>query len=219
MRMWSAVASPRSPRAHRRRKAFPSSPMRCSPASDAPARCSPATTPVYLAGPDVSLEGSDGWFRAARRDAGDRGAVRRRSGRMIVRKHSFTDTHSPANPIACAAALASLALLDDRCAERRQAIEREHTRAAAKLCALPGVSERARPRHRPRARYRGGRRGYLSEVGPALRRFALDNGVLLRPLGNTAYVLPPYCSTAADLARAYDVIAEFVARRGDPDRR
>ena len=45
-----------------------------------------------------------------------------------------------------------------------------------------------------------GRSGYLSEVGPALRRFALDRGVLLRPLGNTAYVLPPYCATAADLA-------------------
>jgi adenosylmethionine-8-amino-7-oxononanoate aminotransferase len=58
-----------------------------------------------------------------------------------------------------------------------------------------------------------GRAGYLSEVGPALRRFALDRGVLLRPLGNTVYVLPPYCATASDLACAYDTIAEFAEAR------
>jgi adenosylmethionine---8-amino-7-oxononanoate aminotransferase len=52
--------------------------------------------------------------------------------------------------------------------------------------------------------------GYLSAVGPSLGRFALERGVLLRPLGNTVYVLPPYCSTDADLALAYDAIAEFV---------
>jgi adenosylmethionine-8-amino-7-oxononanoate aminotransferase len=37
--------------------------------------------------------------------------------------------------------------------------------------------------------------------------------VLLRPLGDTVYVLPPYCSTDADLSRAYDVIAEFAEGR------
>jgi adenosylmethionine---8-amino-7-oxononanoate aminotransferase len=52
--------------------------------------------------------------------------------------------------------------------------------------------------------------GYLSTIGPALGRFAIERGVLLRPLGNTVYVLPPYCSTDADLALAYDVIADFV---------
>jgi Adenosylmethionine-8-amino-7-oxononanoate aminotransferase len=56
-------------------------------------------------------------------------------------------------------------------------------------------------------------RGYLSGIGPALRAFALDRGVLLRPLGDTVYLLPPYCSTTADLERAYDVIAEFEEAR------
>ena len=51
--------------------------------------------------------------------------------------------------------------------------------------------------------------GYLSDLGPKLRHFALERGVLLRPLGNTVYVLPPYCSTEADLAPAYDIIADF----------
>jgi len=53
------------------------------------------------------------------------------------------------------------------------------------------------------------RSGYLSDVGPALRRFALDRDVLLRPLGNTVYVLPPYCSTESDLAAVYAAIADF----------
>ena len=52
-------------------------------------------------------------------------------------------------------------------------------------------------------------RGYLSGVGQSLRRFALERGVSLRPLGDTVYVLPPYCSTERDLDRAYDAIAEF----------
>jgi adenosylmethionine-8-amino-7-oxononanoate aminotransferase len=128
--------------------------------------------------------------------------------RTLFHGHSFT-----ANPIACAAALASLALLDDRCAERRKAIEREHTHAAAKLCALPGVTNVRVLGTVLALDIEAGRSGYLSEVGPALRRFAIDNGVLLRPLGNTAYVLPPYCATATDLARAYDVIAEFAEAR------
>jgi adenosylmethionine-8-amino-7-oxononanoate aminotransferase len=55
--------------------------------------------------------------------------------------------------------------------------------------------------------------GYLSAIGPALGKFAIERGVLLRPLGNTVYVLPPYCSTAGDLSTAYDTIAEFVDAR------
>jgi adenosylmethionine-8-amino-7-oxononanoate aminotransferase len=41
--------------------------------------------------------------------------------------------------------------------------------------------------------------------------FARDNGVLLRPLGNTVYVLPPYCITAEDLARVGDVVEAGLA--------
>ena len=40
-------------------------------------------------------------------------------------------------------------------------------------------------------------------------RFALDQGVLLRPLGSTVYVLPPYGISAAELDRVWDAIAAF----------
>ena len=128
--------------------------------------------------------------------------------KTLFHGHSYT-----ANPIACAAGLASLALFDDTAAERRRAIGRSHRAAAARLETLAGVSNvrvlgtvLAMELTSPDA-------GYLSAVGPALGKFALERGVLLRPLGNTVYVLPPYCSTADDLALAYDTIAEFVEAR------
>jgi len=115
------------------------------------------------------------------------------------------------NPIACAAGVASLALLDDACAGRRQAIERAHRAAAERLGALPAV-ENARVLGTVLAlELISPDGGYLSEVGSRLRRFALDRGVLLRPLGNTVYLLPPYCVTDSDLTLAYDVIADFAA--------
>ena len=45
--------------------------------------------------------------------------------------------------------------------------------------------------------------GYLAAMGPSLQADLLARGVLLRPLGNTVYVMPPYCSTRADLEHTY----------------
>ena len=42
-------------------------------------------------------------------------------------------------------------------------------------------------------------RGYLSDVAPKLYRYFLAHGVLLRPIGRSIYVLPPYCTSRADL--------------------
>ena len=38
-----------------------------------------------------------------------------------------------------------------------------------------------------------------------------EAGVLLRPLGNTVYVMPPYCITEAELDLIYSVIAQAIA--------
>lgn len=46
--------------------------------------------------------------------------------------------------------------------------------------------------------------GYLAGgVGPKLQAFFKDRNLLLRPLGNTIYVMPPYCVTGADLDEIY----------------
>ena len=50
--------------------------------------------------------------------------------------------------------------------------------------------------------------GYFSDLKPMLYDFYLKNGVLLRPLGNVLYVLPPYVITAEELNKVHDVIAQ-----------
>ena len=47
-----------------------------------------------------------------------------------------------------------------------------------------------------------------SRMRPALYDFFLERGVLLRPLGNVVYVLPPYVITDEELYRVYDVLTE-----------
>ena len=59
--------------------------------------------------------------------------------------------------------------------------------------------------------------GYLADVGPRLYEFFLQRGVLLRPLGNTIYVMPPYCIADEELDLIYDAIraaAETVDKGG-----
>ena len=128
--------------------------------------------------------------------------------RTLFHGHSYT-----ANPIACAAALASLALLDARSAECRRAIQRSHESAAVRLSSLRGVENVRVLGTMLALELVATDQGYLSGIGPALRSFALERGVLLRPLGDTVYLLPPYCATDGDLSRAYDVIAEFAEER------
>jgi adenosylmethionine-8-amino-7-oxononanoate aminotransferase len=53
--------------------------------------------------------------------------------------------------------------------------------------------------------------GYLAEVGPRLRRLFRERGLLLRPLGNVVYLMPPYCTSAEDIAVAYDAIDEVAS--------
>ncbi len=39
------------------------------------------------------------------------------------------------------------------------------------------------------------------------------HGVLIRPLGNTVYVMPPYCITAEQLAQVYAVVRAGLERK------
>ena len=54
--------------------------------------------------------------------------------------------------------------------------------------------------------------GYLANVALQLSRFFQERGLLLRPLGNTIYVLPPYCVTAAELDLVYDAILDAAGK-------
>lgn len=52
--------------------------------------------------------------------------------------------------------------------------------------------------------------GYLADIALTLRARLLERGVLLRPLGSTVYVMPPYCTTKDELKSFYAAVAETV---------
>jgi adenosylmethionine-8-amino-7-oxononanoate aminotransferase len=60
--------------------------------------------------------------------------------------------------------------------------------------------------------------GYLSDVAPALRAQFLAEGLLIRPLGNTIYLMPPYCSAPSEIARAFDAIGNAADHFAGRDR-
>jgi adenosylmethionine-8-amino-7-oxononanoate aminotransferase len=127
--------------------------------------------------------------------------------RAFFHGHSYT-----ANPIACAAANASLQIFEtEPVFERIAAIEKTHAKRLPAFAAHPGVAD---------VRYIGTvaaielkvpDAGYLSSLRPRLYEFFLGRGVLLRPLGNVVYILPPYVITPGQLDFVYDVIQDSLA--------
>ena len=55
-----------------------------------------------------------------------------------------------------------------------------------------------------------GKDEYLNQISPAITEKALSRGVFIRPLGNTVYIMPPYCITEMQLQKVYDVIVEIL---------
>jgi adenosylmethionine-8-amino-7-oxononanoate aminotransferase len=51
--------------------------------------------------------------------------------------------------------------------------------------------------------------GYMANIGPALYQRFMARGLLVRPLGNTIYIMPPYCSTEGELDLVYEAIGEI----------
>ena len=124
--------------------------------------------------------------------------------RMFFHSSSYT-----ANPIACAAAAANLAIWrEEPVLERvRDLAERQAVHLEA-LTALPGIRNPRAQGTITAVELGDGQGSYMSDLGPRLLTFFRDRDLLLRPLGNTAYVMPPYCIDEADLARLYAAIGE-----------
>ena len=133
------------------------------------------------------------------------------------RERAFLHSHSySGNPLACAAALASLDILeqDDVLARNRNTAARMAA-LAAPFAAHPAVAE---------VRQTGmilaielhpepdnAEDGHAVEIagrrGLRMYRAALDRGVLLRPLGDVLYWMPPYCVDGAQLSLLADATA------------
>lgn len=126
------------------------------------------------------------------------------------RRKTFFHGHSyTANPIACAAALASLSLFTPACDDARARIALTHTRQLSTLRGARGVKD-VRQIGTIAAVELDAPAGYLSDIGRELAAYSLQQNVLIRPLGNVAYCLPPYCTTDAELGLVYDVLHRFL---------
>jgi adenosylmethionine-8-amino-7-oxononanoate aminotransferase len=128
------------------------------------------------------------------------------------RLHTFYHGHSyTGNALACAAANASLQIFDDEPVfDRIATIARINAERLALLRGLHQVGETRQIGTIGAIELRAVDAGYLSAMRPKLYQFFLERGVLLRPLGNVVYVLPPYVISPEELHRVYDVIQEAI---------
>ncbi len=127
--------------------------------------------------------------------------------KTLYHGHSFT-----ANPLACAAALASLDLLlepacqhsiDNICLLHAQQLLRwqdhpaiRHIRQCGTILALELNT--------------GAETDYLNKDRDFIYKFFLSHKLLLRPLGNIIYLIPPYCISSEQLQQAYEIIELFL---------
>jgi adenosylmethionine-8-amino-7-oxononanoate aminotransferase len=117
-----------------------------------------------------------------------------------------------ANPIACAAALANLAIWrEEPVRERIATLVERQAEGAAMLAQVPGITAVRQCGTILALDYVARDAGYLAGIGPKLAAFFRERHLLVRPLGNTAYVMPPYCIAPDDLARVHEAMAEAVA--------
>jgi adenosylmethionine-8-amino-7-oxononanoate aminotransferase len=120
--------------------------------------------------------------------------------------HSYT-----ANPLACAVAIASLDLFRDDAVlasvvrlEQQLRAGFETQRSLGDVRVIGGVAAvELHSTQKP---------GYLDQIGPRLAAEFLQRGLLLRPLGNVVYFMPPYCISESDTAWALEQI-DAVLRR------
>lgn len=131
--------------------------------------------------------------------------------RGFLHGHSFTG-----NPIGCAAALASLDLLElPETKVHIGHIQGVLGDAVERLAASPALSNVRHCGCILAADVAGPSNGYLHPLRDRLYHEALQRGVLLRPLGNVLYLLPPYCTDEKLLLSAIDTLSEIAERCTD----
>jgi adenosylmethionine-8-amino-7-oxononanoate aminotransferase len=128
------------------------------------------------------------------------------------RLHTFYHGHSyTGNALACAAANENLRIFDEEPVfDRIHTIARIHGERLAQLRTRHQVGDTRQIGTMGALELRVDDPGYLSSLRPKLYGFFLERGVLLRPLGNVVYVLPPYVIEPKELDRVYDVIEEAI---------
>lgn len=122
--------------------------------------------------------------------------------KAFFHSHSFTG-----NPLACATGVTSLELLEQN-PESYRAMEQQHRCYLEKWLKGHPRLEQVRTCGTIAAMEvkTDGQNSYFNAIGPILRARFLEEGFLLRPLGNTLYLMPPYCITPSELESIYQAI-------------
>ena len=122
--------------------------------------------------------------------------------KMLYHGHSYT-----ANATICAAALASLDLtLAPECMANRKRIADAHSRFAEKIKGHPAIADIRQTGTIIAIELSAGATSYHNSLRDAIYKFFLARNIIMRPLGNIIYSLPPYCITDDQLASIYSAI-------------
>ncbi len=126
--------------------------------------------------------------------------------KIFFHGHSFT-----ANPLACAAAIASFELfVMEESMKKARCIAGLHQQFTEKIKDHPKVKSARSLGTILAFEYNSGSDDYLNNIAQHVTAFMLERGIYLRPLGNTIYIMPPYCITTEELQRVYDAVEEFL---------
>ncbi len=120
--------------------------------------------------------------------------------------HSFT-----ANPLGCAAANASLDLLEND-PMKYLAIEKKHLSHLKKFKKLSFIKNMRVTGTIAAFDIEIGKNiGYLNNIGKMIKALSIKKGLFIRPLGNVIYLLPPLCITDNQLEKSYRIIFEILS--------
>jgi adenosylmethionine---8-amino-7-oxononanoate aminotransferase len=124
--------------------------------------------------------------------------------RTFYHGHSYTG-----NPIAAAAGAASLQIFErEPVFDRINSIAEIHRERLAAIRDHPAVGDVRSIGTVAAIELKADDRGYTSKLRPKLYKFFLEAGVLLRPLGNIIYALPPYAIAPNELHFIHDRIVD-----------
>lgn len=130
------------------------------------------------------------------------------SSRTFWHGHSYTG-----NPIAAAAGVASLKIFErEPVFERIAMITKIHCERLAAIREHPAAGDVRSIGTMAAVELKADDPGYFSSVRPQLYDFFIKSGVLLRPLGNVIYILPPYVISSAELNFIHDKVGEALDR-------
>jgi adenosylmethionine-8-amino-7-oxononanoate aminotransferase len=124
--------------------------------------------------------------------------------KTLFHGHSFT-----ANPVACAAANASFDLLmQPETQNNIKRVEAKHQAFKLEIQGHQRLKEIRQTGTILALEWETEGTSYFNNLRDVLYDFFLDKGIILRPLGNILYIMPPYCIKNDDLDYIYTQIKE-----------